>query len=203
MSNSLQPHGLQPTRLLHPWDFPGKSTGVGCHCLLWLRALWWPKCEGNPKKEGDTCICVAGTLCCTLESNYSPIKKIKINLTLEDLKKEKVSQGGRAKREKTMLSLSAGTRKGRHGLLRAAVCRLQQGLGLWDECLHVGHRLLLLSSGHCQPTQPLLVEDGDSKHCDSADWRSMDIYLIHRGFHSQSPRDYIRSFLKAEKSLQD
>ena len=27
-------HGLQPTRLLHPWDFLGKSTGVGCHCLL-------------------------------------------------------------------------------------------------------------------------------------------------------------------------
>ena len=24
----------EPTRLLHPWDFPGKSTGVGCHCLL-------------------------------------------------------------------------------------------------------------------------------------------------------------------------
>ena len=22
------------TKLLHPWDFPGKSTGVGCHCLL-------------------------------------------------------------------------------------------------------------------------------------------------------------------------
>jgi len=34
MSNSLRPHGLQPTRLLHPWDFPGKSTGMGCHCLL-------------------------------------------------------------------------------------------------------------------------------------------------------------------------
>ena len=30
MSESLQPHGLQPTRFLHPWDFPGKSTGVGC-----------------------------------------------------------------------------------------------------------------------------------------------------------------------------
>ena len=29
-----RPHGLKPTRLLHPWDFPGKSTGVGCHCLL-------------------------------------------------------------------------------------------------------------------------------------------------------------------------
>ena len=28
VSNSLRPHGLQPTRLLRPWDFPGKSTGV-------------------------------------------------------------------------------------------------------------------------------------------------------------------------------
>ena len=39
VSSSSQPHVLQPTRLLHPWDFPGKSTGVGCHCLLhkdWL-----------------------------------------------------------------------------------------------------------------------------------------------------------------------
>ena len=34
VSNSSQPHGLQPTRLLHPGDSPGKSTGVGCHCLL-------------------------------------------------------------------------------------------------------------------------------------------------------------------------
>ena len=34
VSYSSQPHGLQPTRLLRPWDFPGKSTGVGCHCLL-------------------------------------------------------------------------------------------------------------------------------------------------------------------------
>ena len=33
-SGPTPPHGLQPTRLLHPWDFPGKSTGVGCHCLL-------------------------------------------------------------------------------------------------------------------------------------------------------------------------
>ena len=34
MSDSEWPHGLQPTRLLRPWDFPGKSTGVGCHRLL-------------------------------------------------------------------------------------------------------------------------------------------------------------------------
>ena len=31
---SLQPHGLQPTRLLFPWDCPSKNVGVGCHFLL-------------------------------------------------------------------------------------------------------------------------------------------------------------------------
>ena len=34
MSDCSRPHGLQPTRLLRPWDFPDKSTGAGCHCLL-------------------------------------------------------------------------------------------------------------------------------------------------------------------------
>ena len=34
VSDSWRPHGLQPTRLLHPWDFPDKSTGVGCHFPL-------------------------------------------------------------------------------------------------------------------------------------------------------------------------
>ena len=34
MSDSSQPHELQSTRLLCPWDFPGKSTGVGCHHLI-------------------------------------------------------------------------------------------------------------------------------------------------------------------------
>ena len=33
-SDSVRPHGLQPTRLLCPWDSPGKNTGVGCHFLL-------------------------------------------------------------------------------------------------------------------------------------------------------------------------
>ena len=34
VSDSLRPHGLQSTTLLRPWDFPGTSTGVGCHFLL-------------------------------------------------------------------------------------------------------------------------------------------------------------------------
>ena len=37
MSDSVWPRWQQPTRLLHPWDSPGKNTGVGCHFLLqWL-----------------------------------------------------------------------------------------------------------------------------------------------------------------------
>ena len=34
MSDSVRPHRGQPTMLLHPWDSPGKNTGVGCHFLL-------------------------------------------------------------------------------------------------------------------------------------------------------------------------
>ena len=34
VSDSLQPHRLQPARLLSPWDSSGKNTGVGCHALL-------------------------------------------------------------------------------------------------------------------------------------------------------------------------
>ena len=43
--NSLQHYGLQPARLLSPWDCPGKSTGMGCHALL--QAIF-PTQESNP-----------------------------------------------------------------------------------------------------------------------------------------------------------
>ena len=33
VSNSVRPQRQQPTRLPHPWDSPGKNTGVGCHFL--------------------------------------------------------------------------------------------------------------------------------------------------------------------------
>ena len=48
MSNSVQPHSRQSTRLLCPWDFPDKNTGVGCHCLLW-RIKLLEVC--NPRKS--------------------------------------------------------------------------------------------------------------------------------------------------------
>ena len=34
VSDSLRPHELSPSSLLHPWDFPSKNTGMGCHFLL-------------------------------------------------------------------------------------------------------------------------------------------------------------------------
>ena len=41
----LRPYGLQPARLLCPWDFPGKNTGVGCYFLL---QEIFPSQESNP-----------------------------------------------------------------------------------------------------------------------------------------------------------
>ena len=38
VSDSVQPQRREPTRFPHPWDSPGKNTGVGCHCLLSERA---------------------------------------------------------------------------------------------------------------------------------------------------------------------
>ena len=34
VSSSLRPYGLKAARLLCPWDYPGKNTGVVCHFLL-------------------------------------------------------------------------------------------------------------------------------------------------------------------------
>ena len=47
VSDSLWPYGLQPTRLLHPWNFLGKSTGVGCHFTFFYNR----KCTANAYKE--------------------------------------------------------------------------------------------------------------------------------------------------------
>ena len=54
MSDSVRPHGLQPTRLLRPWDSAGKNTGVGCHCLLRVWTLTMKKLcttKGHWKKS--------------------------------------------------------------------------------------------------------------------------------------------------------
>ena len=44
VSDSVRPHRRQPTRLLRPWDSPGKNTGVGCHFLLQCMKVKSKKC---------------------------------------------------------------------------------------------------------------------------------------------------------------
>ena len=50
VSDSQRPHGLQRTRLLCPWNSPGKSTGVGCHCPLLVHSLEEGKCQA-PRRD--------------------------------------------------------------------------------------------------------------------------------------------------------
>ena len=54
MSDSSRPHGLQPTRLLCPWDFPGKSTGVSSDMKIRREGREREENgrEGGRKKEG-------------------------------------------------------------------------------------------------------------------------------------------------------
>ena len=65
MSNSVRPHRQQPTRLRHPWDSPGKNTGVGCHLLfqcrkvkvkllsrVWLLSTPWTAAYQSPPSMG-------------------------------------------------------------------------------------------------------------------------------------------------------
>ena len=40
VSDSVRPNRRQPTRLRHPWDSPGKNTGVGCHFLMKSSGHW-------------------------------------------------------------------------------------------------------------------------------------------------------------------
>ena len=53
MSDSSGHHGLQPTRPLHPWDFPGKSTGVGCQISCQPRTIHKPQVLSTNKQHNS------------------------------------------------------------------------------------------------------------------------------------------------------
>ena len=69
LSDSLWPHGLKSTKLLCPWNFPGKNTGVDCHFLLqWifliqgsnLCLLHWQVCLLLVEPPGKPmCVCMS------------------------------------------------------------------------------------------------------------------------------------------------
>ena len=60
MSDSVQPHRRQPTRLPHPWDSPGKNTGVGCHFLL-----QWMKVKSESEVV-QSCLTLSNPMDCSL-----------------------------------------------------------------------------------------------------------------------------------------
>ena len=58
-----------PTRLLHPWDFPGKSTGVACHCLHLLvvaKNPWHSLASGYIPLVSASCDCFPSVCLCFL-----------------------------------------------------------------------------------------------------------------------------------------
>ena len=64
MSDSLQPHGQEPSRLLCPWNFPGKNTGVGSHFLS--RGSSWP--SDQPGSPAGLLLAVAAAAAASLQS---------------------------------------------------------------------------------------------------------------------------------------
>ena len=60
MSDSVQPHRWQPTRLPHPWDSPGKNTGVGCHFLLQCMKV------KSESEVAQSCLTLSDTMDCGL-----------------------------------------------------------------------------------------------------------------------------------------
>ena len=66
VSDSVRPHRWQPARLPHPWDSPGKNTGVGCHFLL--------QCM-NVKNESEVaqwCLTLSDPMDCSLPGSSLP-----------------------------------------------------------------------------------------------------------------------------------
>ena len=63
MSDSVQPHRRQPTRLRCPWDSPGKNAGVGCHFLLQCMKV------KSESEVGQSCLTLSGPMDCSLPSS--------------------------------------------------------------------------------------------------------------------------------------
>ena len=60
MSDSAQPHRRQPTRLLRPWDSPGKNGGVGCRFLLQCMKV------KNENEATQSCLTLSDPIDCSL-----------------------------------------------------------------------------------------------------------------------------------------
>ena len=91
MSNSLRPHELQSSRLLCPWDFPGKNTRMGCHSSS--------RVSSRPRKlTSISCVSCMGSRilyhCANCEVNYT-----KYLLLLDFVQKASPGEGTIIKRK--------------------------------------------------------------------------------------------------------
>ena len=57
---TVRPHRRQPTRLPHPWDSPGKNTGVGCHFLLQCMKV------KSEREVAQSCLTLCNPMDCSL-----------------------------------------------------------------------------------------------------------------------------------------
>ena len=64
MSDSVQPHRRQPTRLPRPWDSPGKNTGVGCHFLLQCMKV------KSEREVSQSCLTLSDPMDCSLPGSF-------------------------------------------------------------------------------------------------------------------------------------
>ena len=95
VSDPQQPHGLQPTRLLCPWGFPGRNTGVGCHCLLQYSRSGRSKCFEDSKstcKNGEQKRCLGKAMSFVIQGGAGKASLIKgcfirLVLCIEDTEK--------------------------------------------------------------------------------------------------------------------
>ena len=71
-SRSVLSNSFRPTRLLHPWDFPGKSAGVGCH--FFLQEIFLTQ-GSNP----DLLHCRQTLYCLSHQGSLNPITKKQLN----------------------------------------------------------------------------------------------------------------------------
>ena len=60
MPDPVRPHRRQPTRLPHPWDSPGKNTGVGCHFLLQCMKV------KSESEVAQSCLTLSNPMDCSL-----------------------------------------------------------------------------------------------------------------------------------------
>ena len=63
MSDSVRPYRRQPARLPHPWDFPGKDTGEGCHFLLQCMKV------KSESEVTQSCLTLSDPMDCSLPSS--------------------------------------------------------------------------------------------------------------------------------------